>query len=241
MEAFDKEKYKVLSIDYEDTKEWCLYKHYAHRIPPISYAFGLYDMGESTPKLVGICTYGHPMSSRLKECMGEQYADKMLELNRLCVNDGLPKNALSFFVAQTFKYLPSPCPLVSYADTGQNHHGYIYQATNWLYTGLSAKFEDYVVKGLEHLHQASIGDRAGRSDKAGHRVSHVQKLREIYGEENVYLKERSRKHRYFYFLGDKRQVRAMKKALPYPIEPYPKGDNVRYDSSYQPAYQGLLF
>lgn len=29
--------------------------------------------------------------------------------------------------------------LVSYADSAQGHHGYIYQATNWIYTGISAK------------------------------------------------------------------------------------------------------
>ncbi len=32
--------------------------------------------------------------------------------------------------------------IVSYADTSQNHHGYIYQATNWIYTGLTKKNTD---------------------------------------------------------------------------------------------------
>ena len=233
---FNKDDYEVRRIPFEEAKEWVLYKHYAHRIPPISYAFGLYYIGV----LQGICTYGVPMSSFLKGCLGEEWSDKLLELNRLCVNEGLPRNALSFFVGQTFKMLPSPTVLVSYADSGMNHHGYIYQATNWLYTGLSAKFEDYVVRGLEHLHPSSIGDRAGRSDKKG-KFSHVEKLREMYGEENVYLRERSRKHRYFYFIGDKRQKRQMMKCLPYKVEPYPKGDNVRYDASYETSPCGVLF
>ena len=235
---FIKSDWEVRCIPFSEAKEWVVCKHYAHRIPPISHAFGLYDKDKI---LQGVCTYGTPMSSQLKNCLGEKWADKLLELNRLCVNEGLPRNALSFFVGQTFKMLPSPCPLVSYADTGQHHHGYIYQATNWIYTGLSAKFDDYVVKGLEHLHSASIGDRAGRTDKKGHGFSRVQKLREMYGEENVYLKERSRKHRYFYFLGDKRQTRQMKAALPYEIEPYPKGDNIRYDASYETHPCGVLF
>lgn len=153
-----KDEYTVTPIPFSEAKEWCLYKHYAKRIPPISFAFGLYDK-ESV--LQGICTYGHPLSCTLKGVFGDEYGDKLLELNRLCVNDGLPKNVLSFFVGQTFKMLPTPTPLVSYADSGMNHHGYIYQATNWIYTGLSAKFEDYVVKGMENLHPSTIGDRGG--------------------------------------------------------------------------------
>ena len=233
------EEYSVRPIPFSEAKEWCLYKHYAKRIPPISFAFGLFN-AESV--LQGICTYGHPLSCTLKGIFGEEFGEKLLELNRLCVNDGLPKNVLSFFVSQTFKMLPAPTPLVSYADSGQGHHGYIYQATNWIYTGLSAKFEDYVVRGMENLHPSTIGDRAGRSDKANKgRISHVQKLREIYGEENVYLKERSRKHRYFYFLGNKREVRRMKSLLPYKVQPYPKGDNTRYDASYSTTPNGILF
>jgi len=63
------------------------------------------------------------------------YQDHFLELNRLVIDEGSKKNVLSFFVSQTLKKLPCPNVVVSYADTSQNHHGYIYQATNWIYTG----------------------------------------------------------------------------------------------------------
>lgn len=131
--------------------------------------------------------------------------------------------------------------IVSYADTSMNHHGYIYQATNWLYTGLSAPFKDYMVKGMEHLHGASVMDTVGRSDGKNGHIDKVKLLKKKYGEENVYMVERPRKHRYFYFIGSKTQVRNMRKQLTYPIAPYPKGDNVRYDASYTPCAQLLLF
>lgn len=41
--------------------------------------------------------------------------------------------------------------------------------------------------------------------------------------------------------GDKRQVRDMKKLFIYKQEPYPKGDNVRYDASSKIATQMVLF
>lgn len=229
--------FRVTPIQYIDTKEWLLRKHYAHRMPSITYAFGLYDNN----KLIGVCTYGHPFSSSLKKCMGEYWGEKLLELNRLCVNDNLPKNTLSWFVSQTFKYLPKPVPLVSYADTAYHHHGYIYQATNWIYTGLSAPFTDYMVKGMEGKHSLSVLDTVGRSEDYGGGKSKVKMLIEKYGAENVYSVERSRKHRYFMFLGNKRQVRQMRNALLYKEQPYPKGDNVRYDASYIPSTQLILF
>jgi hypothetical protein len=218
--------YKVKSIDYQDCKEWFLKKHYAHRIPPIEFCFGLYDKD----MLIGVCSYGTPVSSVLRDLF-ESY--KLYELNRLVINENMPKNTLSYFVSKTLNLLPKPCVLVSYADTSQNHHGYIYQATNWIYTGLSAKFMDYMVKGMEHLHGASIFDMSrGRENR-------VQYLRNKFGD-RLYMKERPRKHRYFYFVGNKRQKRQMLNELPYDIQPYPKGENKRYDASYKPTIQTKL-
>lgn len=231
--------YKVFPIDTFDTKEWLLKKHYAHRMCPISYAFGLFENNV----IVGVCTYGHPFSPGLKKCLGEAYHDTLLELNRLCVNDNLPKNTLSWFVSQTFKFLPKPVPIVSFADSEQGHHGYIYQATNWIYTGLSVPFTDVKVKGFEHLHQASIGDKVGRADKNENVAGKSRKklLEEKFGKENIFLEERARKHRYFMFLGSKSDKKKMLKCLTYKIQPYPKGDNKTYDSSYEPKVQLSLF
>jgi hypothetical protein len=50
-----------------------------------------------------------------------------------------------------------------------------------------------------------------------------------------------KKNRYIYLPGDKRQVKDMRSKLKYPILPYPKGDNQRYDASYNPDVQLALF
>jgi len=227
---------KVKLIKKTECKDWFLNKHYAKRLPSISFAYGLYINN----RLEGVCSFGRPMSHTLiKGSFNGLYQDTFLELNRLVVNEGLKKNTLSFFVSQCFKQLPKPMVLVSYADTSQNHHGYIYQATNWIYTGLSNKFTDYAVKGLEHMHHSSIEDSVGRYDKNKNIDKHTL-LKEKYGDK-LYLKERPRKHRYFYFLGTKKQKKDMVKNLTYKISAYPKGDNKRYVSTYMPPSQGLLF
>lgn len=224
-----KDRYKVKSIDSYLCKEWCLKKHYAKRLPPIQHAFGLFD---SDNILQGICTYGTPVSSTLRELWGNKY--KLMELNRLVINEGLDKNVLSFFVSNTLKLMPKPMVLVSYADTSKTHHGYIYQATNWVYTGLSAIFKDYYVKGMEHLHNGTIMDMSRGQE------NRVDWLRNKFGE-NLIMIDRPRKHRYFYFIGNKKQCKEMKKMLPYKLEPYPKGDNIRYDASFITTTQTQLF
>lgn len=221
------ENLKVKSINYDDCKEWFLKKHYARRMPPpIIYCFGLYD----ADKLIGVCSYSITMATELRK----KFSSGLLELSRLVIEDGYPKNTLSFFVAQTFKLFPTPLVLLSYADTSHGHHGYIYQATNWIYTGLSEKFMDYAVRGMEHLHNQTIMDMSKGQE------NRVEWLRNKFGDK-LYMVERPRKHRYFYFIGNKRQKKAMMKEFPYESKPYPKGDNQRYDSSYQTTTQVKLF
>jgi len=215
--------YEVKPIDYQDCKEWFLKKHYARRMPPIDLCFGLYN----AKQLQGVCSFGTPASTAVRDIV---QSFKLYELNRLVVSEGLPNNTLSYFVSQCLKMMPQPSVIVSYADTSQNHHGYIYQATNWTYTGLSAKFMDYMVKGMEHLNGATIFDMSrGQENRA-------EWLRQKFGDK-LYMKERARKHRYFYFIGNKRDKKKMMAELPYESQPYPKGDNKRYDASYQPTTQ----
>lgn len=224
-----KNKYSVKSIDSYLCKEWCLKKHYAKRLPPIEYSFGIFD---NDGIIHGVCTFGTPVSNPLRNLWNNEF--KLMELNRLVINEGLEKNILSYFVSQCLKILPKPLVIVSYADSSQNHHGYIYQATNWHYTGLSAPFKDYYIKGKEHLHNGTIMDMSRGQE------NRVQWLRDKFGDDLIMI-ERPRKHRYFYFIGSKTECKKMLKMMPYSSEPYPKGNNIRYDSSYITTTQTELF
>lgn len=216
---------KVLNIKNEECEPWLLEKHYAKRIPQIMHAFGLYNDNE----LIGVITFGIPTSPSL--CMGicgKEYSDIVLELNRVCLQDNY-KNQASFLVANAIKLLPKPSIVVSYADTGQGHIGYVYQATNFLYTGLSANRIDWTVKGQEHKHSKTISD--GMT---------LDSIKEKYGDD-FYYTERSRKHRYILFHGSKSQKQKLRKLLKYEVLPYPKGDSKRYDSGDKVKIQKLLW
>ncbi len=199
--------YKVIELQAKEVYPWLLKIHYARRIPSISYAYGLVNNGD----LVGVITYGTPPSSTLcKGICGQNYQFDVLELNRLVLKNNLPNEA-SRLVGQSLRLLPTPRIVVSFADINQSHTGYVYQATNFIYTGLSTKFKDPQIKGLEHQHHATYA--RGLTNK---------QIIAKYGLENVTWVQRSRKHRYVTFVGNKKQKQTYLTALKYKAQPYPK-------------------
>lgn len=226
-----KKEYSVESIDSKETYEWLLHKHYLKRKTCISFSFGLFK----NKVLEGVCTYGNALPATMRKGFcGEKYEHIVYELNRLCINENLHKNVLSFFVSRTFKLLKKPKILVSYADKEVGHTGYIYQATNWLFTGESHTQLDWKVRGKEHIHSRTLMDEfAFEKDR-------IKKLKEKYGKD-LYQVPRIPKNRYVYFLGTKKQKKEMMESLNYKIQPYPKGENKRYDASYKPQVQAKLF
>lgn len=149
-----KQKYKVKSIDSYLCKDWLLNKHYAKRICSISYSFGLFNENV----LIGVCTFGMPASPTLCESIcGKNYKDIVLELNRLIVNNNLEKNVLSYFVSSCLNMLPKPKIIVSFSDLNMNHNGYIYQACNFIYTGLSSNTKKLIDKNGDEFHFRNIG------------------------------------------------------------------------------------
>ncbi len=202
--------WQVIGTPATQTYPWLLHKHYAKRIPNIMYSYGVFIDGVAA----GVITYGMPSSpSLVSGICGQEYAPHVIELNRLCVNDGHDNNLPSFLVSRSLRMLPKPSIVVSYADTSMGHIGYVYQATNFLYTGLSAARTDPQEIGKDQ-HSRHVADFATRQ-------RHPELFIRI---------ERPRKHRYVRFVGSKTEVRQMKGALNYPIYPYPKGTTNRYNS-----------
>lgn len=190
--------YFVRKIKYDETKDFILNKHYAQRMPSITYSYGLFKEDE----MVGVLTIGKPASHYL--CIGvcgEKYASKVYELNRLITLDGLEKNVLSYFVGKVLRMLKDEeLIIVSYADSGVGHHGYIYQATNFIYTGVTKQRTDKYTPNNKHSRHYSD------------EFKHLRKVR-------------TAKHRYVYFTNHKKKYM---KELKYPIKPYPKGSNKNY-------------
>lgn len=152
---------KVERIPTSEALPWILAKHYAHRVPSISYAFGLFDDGV----LIGVCTYGQPASPFL--CVGvcgPDMSERVIELNRVCCSEG--KNQASKIVGRSLGLIKGPKIIVSYADCKEGHIGIIYQATNWVYTGRTKERTDmFSTSGHSRHNNGDPSIRQNRSAK----------------------------------------------------------------------------
>lgn len=214
----------VLPIKAWETEPWLLRKHYAKRMPLIEFAFGLYEGAD----LLGIVTYASPSTPQIANGIWTAEEFRILELNRLVVDTEI-KNAASCLVGNSLALLPKPTCVISYADGGQGHIGYIYQAANFLYTGaVTAHDSEYLVHGKK-THPRSLAARG---------ITNPAEWAEKNGIERVRPKP---KHRYVFMCGDRKQKRAMIASLAYKQSAYPKGETKRYDAGGKVETQGGLF
>jgi hypothetical protein len=226
-------EYTVRQIPSEQTYDWLLKKHYAHRIPSISFAFGLYDRDLI---LTGVCTFGQPPNQNIAFICGDKYKDNLLELNRLVLSVNIP-NLASYFISKCFGLLTRPLIIVSYSDPNYGHQGYIYQALNGLYTGCGGENKEYIYQDKRY-NSRHIKDYwfASRGVKFDYSKSIDEQFKSLGGT----VVDVEQKHRYIFFLADKRDKKEMLRNFKWKILPYPKGDNKRYDASYQPPIQRVL-
>lgn len=189
-------------IDYRAARDFLLPKHYSGRVPSISYAYGAYVNNQ----LVACLTVGKPASPSLcKGVCGVSWASNVYELNRLLRIEHY-QEPLSKFVGMCLKELSkNNIILISYSDTDMHHHGYIYQACNFIYTGMTKKRTDKYTVGNKHSRHYKDTEQTG--------------MRKV----------RSAKHRYLYFCTKSKKLKKEWLAsLNYKIEKYPKGINKNY-------------
>ena len=205
LDALREREREVDIVPRETAKTFVERIHYSRKLPSnVVYSFGLYEKG----KLIGVVTYGIPASpSLVVGIAGEENRDRVLELNRLAIEPTMNgNNRASYLVSHSLKMLPSRTFVVSYADTGWTHVGYVYQACNFLYTGMTAKRLDFYTTDGKHNRHYTKGTKLHQT--------------------------RNPKHRYIYLVGNKRERKEMRKQLRYQVyDKYPKGDERRYDTN----------
>ena len=146
----------VLKIDwasYEAAKTACKKFHYSKSIP----AGKMVKVGAwEDDKFIGVVLFSYGANGNI----GKPYKleqTEVCELVRIALTNHI--TPVSRIMAMAIKMLKQHSPglklIVSYADTGQGHHGGIYQATNWIYEGYFGGECSVVVNGrLMHRRQA---------------------------------------------------------------------------------------
>lgn len=199
------ESYEIRIIPYSQAMDVIVREHYLHRKAPCSVAFGLF-IGE---QIKGVVCYGTPSSAPLRSGIaGPEHAFNVIELTRLWVCDSVPRNGESFLIGRTLGKSGKEI-VVSFAEIQQGHIGVVYQATNWIYTGLSAKRTNWTIDGVSK-HCQTLADKYTSAQ-----------IREEFGD-RFSLQERPRKHRYIYINAKGYRRKEILKSLRYPSLPYPK-------------------
>lgn len=88
--------------------------------------------------------------------------DAGCELTRIALKKHI--TPVSRIMKIAFIFIKKACPklrlIVSFADSKQNHHGGIYQATNWVYVGRTGMQHEYYFKGV-WMHRRSASSLRG--------------------------------------------------------------------------------
>lgn len=196
---------EVRPIPVSAAKELVVRYHYLHSLPGgTRLAFGVF-VG---PRLLGAVALGVGPTNAHRLVDGAA-PDDGLTLTRLWLSDDLPRNSESRVLGVVLRALRRDTLvkfLVSYADPAQGHLGTIYQATGWLYTGLSEAMPLYDLGDGREQHSRSLSHAFG-THSLRHFAAHGVAIR---------LVPQAAKHRYFYFLDPSWRPRLRVPVLPYP-------------------------
>lgn len=197
---------KLVSIPHVVAKRYVERHHYLHSMPGgTELCFGVI----SHERLAGAITFGAGPANAFRMVLDAE-RDDGLTLSRVCFDDDLPKNSESRLLGLALRWLKRMTLVkfvVSYADPAQGHLGTIYQAGNWLYTGLSDTTPLYDLGDGNAVHSRTLSHEMGT-----HSVEYLK-------ERGVSITKvpQQAKHRYIYLLDG-----SLRDRLNVPVLPYPK-------------------
>lgn len=192
---------------YEAAKYAVEHWHYSRRMPASkSFKIGVWECGQ----FVGCLMFGMGAGNATR---GERYglAEKyeVAELTRVALTSH--SSPVSRMISISIKLLKKENPglrlLISFADTEQGHHGGIYQASGWIYTG-SVILSETVIYG-KRVHNRSVHSRYG---SGGQRISWLRE----HIDSKAHTVKTPPKHRYLYPLDAEMRERIASLAKPYP-------------------------
>ena len=100
-----KELYYIKEVDKKIAEEVVIKNHYLHRKASCSYSFGLFE--KETNDLIGVILYGKPARRCCIGICGKEEKDNVIELTRLWIKDGTPRNVESYLIGNTIKMIPN--------------------------------------------------------------------------------------------------------------------------------------
>jgi hypothetical protein len=189
---------KIDWASHDAAKFACVNWHYSKCLP----VGKLFKVGVwENKKYIGCVIFGRGANKSL----GEPYdcsQTESCELVRIALCSHItPVSKIMSLAIKLLKKTTKMRLIVSFADTEQNHHGGIYQATNWIYDGLTNSADEYIYQG-KRWH--------GRAFRKSH-GSHLNFI-----NKGLKIVKGARKHRYLMPLDDEMRAKIAPLAKPYP-------------------------
>jgi hypothetical protein len=156
-------------------------------------------------KFIGCVLFGRGANKNMPKPYGLGQ-DECVELVRVALTKH--ETPVSKIMMWAIKFLKKSNPgihlVVSYADLDSNHHGGIYQAGNWTYTGTTKPTFEYRMNGLRLNKRAYTGRQFGTGAKA-------------ILPESAYKVQVPGKHRYLYALEETMRTTLEQLRVSYPV------------------------
>ena len=191
-----KDNIKIAYVDHKAALFACKNWHYSKRIPVNKLVkIGIWE----NDIFIGVIIFGVGASSHLHEQFDIE-RNEACELVRVALK--IHKIEVSYLIKEALKLLKESNPklrvCVSFADPSEGHIGGIYQAGNWIFTGVSNKTIEFFYNG-KWRHKTDVYKRMDK-DKV------------------VKLKQQTKQGKYRYVMPLDKKIRRviLKTSKPYP-------------------------
>jgi len=207
--AMSKADLRIDWATHAAAKYACKNWHYSKSVPvPPLVKVGVWENG----KFAGCVIFSRGATPSLLRPFGLTQVEGC-ELTRIALTDH--KSPVSRIVRLAILFLKKNSPelrlMVSFADPNEGHHGGIYQAGNWIYSGMSSPSNEYIGPDGKRWH-ARMVKKKGWTTVQGVR-------RKVLTPDQCKLVKKPGKHRYLMPLDA--EMRAQIEPL---AKPYPKRD-----------------
>ena len=159
----------------------CMNFHYAKSVPVNVLGYNVFN---ELKEWCGVILYGTGANNNIATQYNLKQGE-VIELVRMALNgkQESTSKALSISLKLIKKDVPLCKLIVSYADKDQNHKGIIYQATNWIYTGVQMENKpngSFVIDG-KRMHGKTISDKCKKFGL----VKNIENIKRVYKSNNV--------------------------------------------------------
>lgn len=193
-------------VSVSDVREFGRRYHYTGGEGNAAWRWGLWN----GVTLHGVVAYNLPTRKAQAQVFGDPHLTHVWHMGRLILSEESPRNSESRLIGGSLQAIererPEVWAVLTFAAVSEGHIGYVYQATNALYTGLGGDNNVVHYEDQNGLRRSSNGVNQSAARERGW-TTH---------------RDDGGKHRYLYILGNRTQRRQRRRLLELPILPYPK-------------------